>query len=128
MDRIDIQLNVKSVSPEDIVGLGKTREEPSREIAKRVKAARDIQLERFKGENFYTNAQIPAGKLAKYCRIGEREQLFLKNFIARQGISARGYSRILKISRTIADLDGKDFISLEHISKAVQLKLNINDF
>ena len=128
MDRIDIQLNVKSVSPEDIVGLGKTHEEPSREIAKRVKAARDIQLERFKGENFYTNAQIPAGKLAKYCRIGEREQLFLKNFIARQGISARGYSRILKISRTIADLDGKDFISLEHISKAVQLKLNINDF
>lgn len=128
MDRIDIQLNVKSVSPEDIVGLGKTREEPSREIARRVKAARDIQLERFKGENFYTNAQIPAGKLAKYCRIGEREQLFLKNFIARQGISARGYSRILKISRTIADLDGKDFISLEHISKAVQLKLNINDF
>ena len=128
MDRIDIQLNVKSVSPEDIVGLGKTCEEPSREIAKRVKAARDIQLERFKGENFYTNAQIPAGKLAKYCRIGEREQLFLKNFIARQGISARGYSRILKISRTIADLDGKDFISLEHISIAVQLKLNINDF
>ena len=128
MDRIDIQLNVKSVSPEDIVGLGKTREEPSREIARRVKAARDIQLERFKGENFYTNAQIPAGKLAKYCHIGEREQLFLKNFIARQGISARGYSRILKISRTIADLDGKDFISLEHISKAVQLKLNINDF
>lgn len=128
MDRIDIQLNVKSVSPEDIVGLGKTHEEPSREIARRVKAARDIQLERFKGENFYTNAQIPAGKLAKYCRIGEREQLFLKNFIARQGISARGYSRILKISRTIADLDGKDFISLEHISKAVQLKLNINDF
>ena len=128
MDRIDIQLNVKSVSPEDMVGLGKTREEPSREIARRVKAARDIQLERFKGENFYTNAQIPAGKLAKYCRIGEREQLFLKNFIARQGISARGYSRILKISRTIADLDGKDFISLEHISKAVQLKLNINDF
>ena len=128
MDRIDIQLNVKSVSPEDIVGLGKTCEEPSREIAKRVKAARDIQFERFKGENFYTNAQIPAGKLAKYCRIGEREQHFLKNFIARQGISARGYSRILKISRTIADLDGKDLISLEHISKAVQLKLNINDF
>lgn len=128
MDRIDIQLNVKSVSPEEIVGLGQTAEEPSREIAKRVKAARDIQLERFKKENFYTNAQIPPGKLAKYCRIGNKEQLFLKKFISRQGISARGYSRILKISRTIADLDGKDFISLEHISKAVQLKLNINDF
>lgn len=128
MDRIDIQLNVKSVSPEDIVGLGKGREEPSSVIAKRVKTARDIQLERFKGENFYTNAQIPPGRLARYCAIGNKEQVFLKTFIARQGISARGYSRILKISRTIADLDGKDFISLEHISKAVQLKLNINEF
>lgn len=128
MDRIDIQLNVKSVSPEDIVGLGKGEEEPSRVIAQRVKKAREIQLERFRGESFYTNAQIPPGKLAKYCGIGHREQMFLKKFIARQGISARGYSRILKISRTIADLDGKDFISLEHISKAVQLKLNINEF
>ena len=128
MDRIDIQLNVKNVAPEDIVGLGQTTGESSSTIAGRVKAARDIQLERFRGENFYTNAQIPPGKLAKYCRIGDKEQQFLKNFISRQGISARGYSRILKISRTIADLDGKDFISLEHISKAVQLKLNINDF
>ncbi len=128
MDRIDIQLNVKSVAAEDIVGLGKGSEESSSTIAKRVKAAREIQAERFKGENFYTNAQIPPGKLSRYCRIGDKEQLFLKTFISRQGISARGYSRILKISRTIADLDGKDFISLEHISKAVQLKLDINDF
>jgi len=128
MDRIDIQLNVKSVAAEDIVGLGKGSEESSSTIAKRVKAAREIQAERFKGENFYTNAQIPPGKLSRYCRIGDKEQMFLKAFISRQGISARGYSRILKISRTIADLDGKDFISLEHISKAVQLKLDINDF
>lgn len=128
MDRIDIQLNVRNVAPNEIVGLGKGDEEPSRVIARRVKMAREIQLARFKGENFYTNAQIPPGKLAKYCAIGEKEQIFLKRFIARQGISARGYSRILKISRTIADLDGKDFISLEHISKAVQLKLDINGF
>ncbi|MBE6246302.1 MAG: ATP-binding protein [Bacteroidales bacterium] len=128
MDRIDIQLNVRNVAPNEIVGLGKGDEEPSRVIARRVKMAREIQLARFMGENFYTNAQIPPGKLAKYCAIGEKEQIFLKRFIARQGISARGYSRILKISRTIADLDGKDFISLEHISKAVQLKLDINGF
>ena len=69
-----------------------------------------------------------AGKLAEYCRIGTKEQAFLKSYISKQGISARGYSRILKISRTIADLDGKDFISLEHISKAIQLRLNINEF
>ena len=128
MDRIDIQLNVRNVAPNEIVGLGKGDEEPSRVIARRVKMAREIQLARFTGENFYTNAQIPPGKLAKDRAIGEKEQIFLKRCIARQGISARGYSRILKISRTIADLDGKDFISLEHISKAVQLKLDINGF
>ena len=128
LDRIDIQLNLKNVPPDDIVGLSAKEEEPSRLIAERVKRAREIQLERFKNENFYTNSRIPAGKLAKYCKIGEKEQAFLKTYISRQGISARGYSRILKISRTIADLDGKDFISLEHISKAIQLRLNINEF
>ncbi len=128
MDRIDIQLNLKNVSPDEIMGMGQVEEEPSKVIAARVRRAREIQLERFKGENFYTNSRIPAGKLATYCKIGSREQSFLRNFISRQGISARGYSRILKISRTIADLDGKDFISLEHISKAVQLRLNINEY
>jgi magnesium chelatase family protein len=126
MDRIDIQLNLVAVSAAQIVGLGDSVEESSSTIAQRVKRARDIQLARFGGENFYTNAQIPAGKLARYCKIGEKEQQFLKTAITKLGISARGYSRILKISRTIADLDGEDFISLKHISKAVQFRLNIN--
>ena len=126
MDRIDIQLNIFPVPPSEIVGLGGPAQEPSSEIAKRVKRARDIQLKRYAGENFYTNAQIPPGKLAEYCKIGEKEQKFLKRIMLQMGISARGYSRILKISRTIADLDGEDFISLAHISKAVQFRLNIN--
>jgi magnesium chelatase family protein len=126
MDRIDIQLNLVAVPAAQIVGLGNSGEESSSTIAQRVKRARDIQLARFGGENFYTNAQIPAGKLARYCKIGEKEQQFLKTAITKLGISARGYSRILKISRTIADLDGEDFISLKHISKAVQFRLNIN--
>lgn len=126
MDRIDIQLNIVPVPAAEIVGLGGSKEESSKEIAKRVKAARDIQLKRFEKEHFYTNAQIPPGKMGEYCSIGEKEQLFLKRIIAQLGISARGYSRILKISRTIADLDGEDFISLAHISKAVQFRLNIN--
>lgn len=126
MDRIDIQLNIVPVSPSEIVGWGGSDQESSREIAKRVKRARDIQLSRYANENFYTNAQIPPGKLMEYCKIGEREQMFLKRIMSQMGISARGYSRILKISRTIADLDGEDFISLAHISKAVQFRLNIN--
>lgn len=126
LDRIDLQLNLKRVPPAEIVGLQEKEEEPSGKIAERVRMARQIQLERFKGESFHTNSRIPAGKLARYCSIGRQEQLFLRKIIASQGISARGYSRILKISRTIADLEGKDFISLAHISKAVQFKLNIN--
>ena len=126
MDRIDIQLNIVPVSPSEIVGWGGSAQESSSEIAKRVKRARDIQLRRYANENFYTNAQIPPGKLMEYCKIGEREQMFLKRIMSQMGISARGYSRILKISRTIADLDGEDFISLAHISKAVQFRLNIN--
>ena len=126
MDRIDIQLNVKAVPSSEIVGLGAGEEEPSAVIAERVKRARNLQLERYRGETFYTNAQITPGKMAQYCNVGEKERLFLKKIVEQLGISARGYSRILKISRTIADLDGEDFISLEHISKAVQFRLNIN--
>lgn len=126
MDRIDIQLNVKPVPPSEIVGMGLPGEESSAVIAARVKRARDIQLERYKGETFYTNAQIAPGKMSEYCKIGERERLYLKKVVEQLGISARGYNRILKISRTIADLDGEDFISLAHISKAVQFRLNIN--
>lgn len=125
MDRIDIQLNITAVPPQEIVGLGGGEEEPSSVIARRVMKARKIQFERFSGEGFYTNAQIPPGKLEEYCRIGKQERHFLKSIITKLGISARGYSRILKISRTIADLDGEDFISLAHISKAVQFRLNI---
>lgn len=126
LDRIDIQLKVSAVPPSELVGLGSNEAEPSSVIAKRVLKARQKQLERYAAENFYTNAQIPPGKLGEYCRIGDKEQEFLRNVISRLGISARGYGRILKISRTIADLDGEDFISLGHISKAIQFRVNIN--
>lgn len=128
MDRIDIQLNVKPVTAAEIVGLSGKEEEQSNVIAQRVKKARDIQYKRFYKENFFTNAQIPASKIGEYCKIGEKEKLLLQKMVTKMGISARGCSRILKISRTIADLNGDDFISLEHISKAVQFKININEF
>ena len=126
VDRIDLQVNLKRVSAGEIVGLENSNCETSAQIAARVQRARDIQTERFKGEDFFTNSRIPPGKLAKYCTIGKQEQLLLQKIVAGKGLSARSYSRILKISRTIADLDGEDFISLAHISKAIQFKLNIN--
>lgn len=127
MDRIDIQLDIAPVAAEDIVGDENTGEETSRMIAERVQRARELQRKRYAGENFYTNAQIPPSLMGKYCKTGKAEAAFLKKTISGFHISARGYVRILKISRTIADLDGDDFISLGHISRAIQFKLRIND-
>lgn len=122
MDRIDLQLTIKPVSVEDITAIG-GESESSAVIAERVKRAREIQLERYKNEHFYTNAQITPSKMEKYCKIGDNERRYLRSFISKMGVSARGYHRIIKISRTIADLNGDDFISLEHISKAVQYRI-----
>lgn len=127
MDRIDIQLNVTPVLAEDLLGDNAVAGEPSCVIAARVTKARDIQLKRYRGEGFYANAQIPPSLLQKYCKIGAAERSYLMRIVSQLNISARGYSRILKISRTIADLDGDDFISLRHISKAIQFKLKINE-
>lgn len=120
MDRIDIQLVLHKVSEEALVSA--QREEPSSCIAERVASARKIQLERFKNELFYTNSRIPPSKLNSYCKLGGGEKRYIVQMISGLKISARGYGRILKISRTIADLDGKEFISLKHISEALQFR------
>lgn len=120
MDRIDIQLVLHKVPEEALVSA--KREEPSGCIAERVAAARKIQIERYKNEHFYTNSRIPPSQLSSYCKLGSSEKRYMTQMIAGLKISARGYSRILKISRTIADLDGEEFISLKHISEALQFR------
>ena len=124
MDRIDIQLRVLPVSASEIVGESGKIGESSRQIAQRVKRAREIQYNRYKGENFYTNSQIPAGLISKYCSVGEREKGFLKEMISRMHLSARGYSRVLKVSRTIADIEGAEKIEIKHIAQAIQYKIS----
>lgn len=116
MDRIDLQIEVQPVPAERLTGEGGS--ESSSEIRERVEAARMIQNKRFMGE-YNTNAQIPAGDLKKYCKIGRNETQFLCAAISKLNLSARAYSRILKVARTIADLDGGDFISLSHLSEAL---------
>ena len=123
LDRIDIQLNVAPVTADVITGCGNFNQESSETIALRVESARDIQNYRYKKESFSTNAEIPPPLLDKYCKIGDNERIYLRDMINKCGISARGYSRILKISRTIADLNSEDFISLAHICKAFQFRI-----
>ncbi len=127
LDRIDLQVFMKSIPAAEIVDIDKTplertHIEESATIASRVMAAREIQQTRYRREDFCTNARIPASKLEYYCKIGRKEKMFIQEIIKRFNLSARSYSRILKISRTIADLQQSSGITLSHISRAIQFR------
>jgi magnesium chelatase family protein len=95
--------------------------ECSSTIRERVAEARTIQQQRFGGA-YNINAQMGPVELKKFCKIGIKEQKLLSNVINKLGLSARGYTRILKVARTIADLDSAEHILLTHLSEAVQYR------
>ena len=120
LDRIDIQIKVQRLSDEELLGAPDC--ETSEEIRKRVIKAREIQFERYKKEGILTNSELTSKLIRKYCKIDEKTKEFLINAINQYNLSARAYDRILKISRTIADIEGKADIKLEHIAQALQLR------
>ncbi len=120
LDRIDIQIKVQRLKDEEL--LNNSACETSAQIRKRVIKARQIQLERYKNEGIITNSELTPKLIKKYCKINEDTKKFLKNAINQFNLSARSYDRLLKISRTIADLEQKDNIELSHIAQALQLR------
>jgi magnesium chelatase family protein len=120
MDRIDIHIEVPAVKYRDLAS--RDAGEPSREIKKRVDAARRIQLDRFKGMKIYSNAQMNNRHIKKFCQINETSQKLLETAIDTFGLSARAYTRILKVARTIADLEGREDIQPSHLSEAIQYR------
>ncbi len=120
MDRIDIHVEVPAVPYKDL--RGETDAESSEEIRARVTAARERQSERFKRTKIYSNAQMISRHIKKHCKIDETSCNILESAIDKLGLSARAYNRILKIARTIADLDGESDIRVDHISEAVQYR------
>ena len=116
LDRIDIQLEAAPVKYADLKGM---KGESSEEIKKRVNAAREIQKERYKNESITTNAQLSGSLIEKYCVIGENESRMLKNAFESLGLTARAYTRILKVARTIADCDGREKINEMDIAEAI---------
>jgi magnesium chelatase family protein len=120
LDRIDIHIEVPAVKYKDLAST--VSGEPSAFVRQRVQKAREIQQKRFKGTKIYSNANMHPRQLKKYCQIGEAAQELLKVAITRLGLSARAYDRILKVSRTIADLAGEESIEAEHISEAIQYR------
>jgi magnesium chelatase family protein len=120
MDRIDIHVEVPAVPYKDL--MLETESEPSRFIRKRVTEARSFQTKRFSRTKIYCNAQMSNRQIKKHCAIDAPSAQLLESAIEKLGLSARAYHRILKISRTIADLEGAPAIQTEHISEAVQYR------
>ena len=120
LDRIDIHIEVPPVEFDKLNASDKA--ESSAEIRARVNKARAIQQRRFEGTGILSNAHIPAGKLKEYCVLTESASAMLRIAFDKMGLSARAYDRLLKLSRTIADLDGSEQIDKKHIGEALQYR------
>ena len=130
LDRIDIHIEVPAIKYKELVS--KDNPESSALIKERVKKARDIQLKRFsakggsacggKDDGIFANSHMAHKQIKKYCGLTEEGQALLKAAIEELGFSARAYDKILKVARTIADLDKSEDIQAEHVSEAIQYR------
>ncbi len=121
LDRIDIHIEVVPVPFEKLSG--KETLESSVNIRERVNRAREKQQERFATyEGVHYNAQMSTKLIRKYCRLDEAGQALIKNAMEKVGLSARAYDRILKVSRSIADLEGCENITSDHLAEAIQYR------
>ncbi len=120
LDRIDLHVEVTPVSFEQMTQNRKTVS--SEEIRERVIKARAIQEERFKSSSIHSNSMMGSQLVKEVCQVNEAGKILLKTAMERLGLSARAYDRILKVSRTIADLEGKEAIMIEHLAEAIQYR------
>ncbi len=120
MDRIDIHIEVPAVPykelSKDLSG------ERSVDIRQRVVEARERQLKRFREDRIFANGQMKTRHIKRYCTLEEEAQKLLDSAMQKLALSARAYMRILKVSRTIADIDGSDKIMSHHIAEAIQYR------
>ena len=120
LDRIDIHIEVPPVEYDDLTAKG--GEEPSSAVRERVDRARDIQNARFEGLRTKCNARIEPAQFDEVCVMDDRADRMLKAAFDRLALTARAYDRIMKVARTIADLDGSEIIRADHISEAIQYR------
>ena len=120
LDRIDIQVEVSPVKYQKLASEEKI--ETSEEIKERVDKARKIQLKRYKKDGIFSNSELTPSLSNIYCKLDLKSKEIVQNSFDRLGLSARAYGRILKVARTIADLDGKENIEAKHIAEAIQYR------
>jgi len=120
LDRIDIHIEVPRLRHYELTG--QSSGEPSASIRQRVKNARDLQVARFAGTGIYCNAHMSPRQLRQFCKVSDEVRDLLRSAISQLSLSARAYDRILKLSRTIADLAGEPEIGIPHVAEAIQYR------
>ncbi len=120
LDRMDLEVEMGAVQYEDIAS--PAEEETSASIKQRVDKARAMQMERYGGQGVYCNAQLDTRLTKRYCVLDAEGESVMKHAFAQMGLSARAYGRILKVARTIADLESSESIRVQHIAEAVQYR------
>ena len=120
LDRIDLHIEVPPVEYDSLKS--NSDEETSEQIRQRVNAAREIQNNRYKGRGITCNARLLPSMLSEFCVMTEDAEALLKASFERLGLSARAYDRILKVARTVADLEAQEKIGVSHIAQAIQFR------
>ncbi|MCM1339239.1 MAG: YifB family Mg chelatase-like AAA ATPase [Muribaculaceae bacterium] len=123
LDRIDIRVDVPRLDTEELMNMQSDGED-SASIRQRVVRARKIQAERYRNEGILTNSEMNSKQIKKYCKLDETSQQLIKAAALKYGLSGRKYDRILKLARTVADLEGSEDIKAVHMTQALQYKLD----
>lgn len=121
LDRIDIFINVPRVKIEDF-DINKIKRTNSKSLREKVEQARQIQLKRFNGSNKTFNSEMTNKDIDKYCNLWNEEEVFIKNAITKLDLSTRAYFRILRLARTIADIEWNENIKLNHLAEALSYR------
>ena len=122
MDRIDISVTAQSMKLKELEGEGRTGDD-SNTIRNRIIRSREIQRKRFGGGGITFNAQMTAKDVSKFCKLDAKAGAYMQRAYEALGLSARGYHKILKVARTIADLDGKEIIESRHLAEAIGFRI-----
>lgn len=120
LDRIDIQIEIDAVPVDEIENASPS--ESSAVVAARVRKAREIQQKRYESEDIHCNAQLSSKGIKKYCVLDSQANQLIHLAVERMGLSMRAYNRVLKVARTIADLNERDRISVDEIAEAIQYR------